>query len=199
VNHLFAEVDDGTDDFLRSTHEGSLSAPAIPTMAEAPIPLPPRNSSLPSFKELRAMNGTMSTMTSPPPAMQHPVDLSEINSSAAAIVELVTSMFATQENLAGMAQALAEYLAWAKKSPNDVEGAVILEILESRAREMHQLASTRHWTALKHMMASVEKSGAFYFMLKKLETELIERAVGALRFFHEIYDIGKPLAEQKFD
>jgi hypothetical protein len=199
VNHLFSDVDDAAEEFLRSTHEASLATTVIPPLSDIPMPLPPRNSSLPSFKELRAMNDSMSGITSPPAAMQHAVELGEIGSPAVPIVDLVTTMFATQENLAGIAQALAEYLAWAKKSPNDADGSAILEILEARAREMHQMASTRHWTAFKHMTASVEKSGPFYFMLKKLETELIERAVGALRFFHESYDIGKPLAEQKFD
>ncbi|RYO91712.1 hypothetical protein DL766_010205 [Monosporascus sp. MC13-8B] len=159
---------------------------------------PPRQSSVPSLNELRTMSGRGSATMTPALVMPSTIDTGDQTFPSAPVVDFISTIFNTQAKLAGLSQAVAEYLAWAKSSPNEAGNAELLEILEGRVMEMHHLASTKHWAAFKHMTASIERSD-FYLTLKRLETDLTVQTIRSSKFFHENYDIKASLAEQEID
>lgn len=61
------------------------------------------------------------------------------------------------------------------------------------------MASTRHWAALKHMITSTEKSDILHNLLKQSETELTDKTMKMMQFFHERYHIDSSLSEQRQD
>ncbi|RYP63228.1 hypothetical protein DL769_007035 [Monosporascus sp. CRB-8-3] len=191
--------EDGTDEFLRTLQESSMATGVVSQVTEEdPFSGPSRQCSVPSLNELRTMSGQKSATMTPALVMPPTIDMGDQTFPSAPVVDFISTIFNTQAKLAGLSQAVAEYLAWAKSLPNEAGNAELLEILEGRVMEMHQLASTKHWAAFKLMTASIERSD-FYSTLKQLETDLTERTIRSSRFFHENYDIKASLAEQKID
>ncbi|KAI1136387.1 hypothetical protein F5Y05DRAFT_415157 [Hypoxylon sp. FL0543] len=199
LGQAYGEPDDSTDFF------GSLQNCRPPTRAATHVPdeLPlvsPVSTTLPSLNELRAMNsqhgsidlGTGCDMT-------FGVETGDTSSITTSLLELMSAFFSIQADITGLSSAVAEYLAWVRKSPSKADNSTVLEILEARVRELNQIASTRHWAAFKHMHASIGTGDPFHVALRKLETDLMDRSIKTMHFFHDRYDITTTLGEQRHD
>ncbi|KAI1412757.1 hypothetical protein F5Y13DRAFT_162624 [Hypoxylon sp. FL1857] len=199
LGQAYGDPEDATDFF------GSLQNCRPPTRAATQVPeeLPlvsPVSTTLPSLNELRAMNSQHSSID-----LGTGCDLTfggeagDTSSITTSLLDLMSSFFSIQADITGLSSAVAEYLAWVRKSPSKADNATVLEILEARVRELNQIASTRHWAAFKHMHASIGTGDSFHVMLRKLETDLMDRSIKTMHFFHDRYDITTTLAEQRHD
>lgn len=197
-NPGYSEPEDA-DEFLQSL-------PSDPQAARIQGPLPEdaslaatRNNSLPSLHELRAMNGRNNADMVSTSEIPRGWENYDSGLSNASLLELLTSLFAVQADITGVSSAIVEYLAWIRKSPGKPENLAVLEVLEERVRELIQLASTRHWAAFKQFNASIDKGDAVHNQLRRIETDLVDKAIKTMYFFHEKYDIGSTLLEQRPD
>ncbi|KAI9164124.1 hypothetical protein HJFPF1_05761 [Paramyrothecium foliicola] len=153
-----------------------------------------RHFQLPSLNEIRALNGN--ARDNPDGPTQIALD-SRFKKVLAEFGDLLSSVFSTEAEIAGLSSAVADYLSWARKSPDHADYPAVLQVLETRVRELNQLASTRYWAAFKHMRASFGRDECIQEHLRSLETGLIDQNVKTMQFFHEDYDISSPLAEQR--
>ena len=103
---------------------------------------------LPSLREIRELNSaSLSPLSSFFDISKPEKDESGENNSRV-LVELQafsSAIFATQAKIAGIASAVAEYLAWVRKvpgMPRKPNCAAVLDILETRVRELHEMAET---------------------------------------------------------
>jgi len=159
----------------------------------------PRINSLPNLTELRAMNSQNGSGTDSASEIPRCLDNGDLNSIVGPLTEFFSSIFAIQADLTGVSSAVAEYLAWVRTSPGRAENIIVLEILEARVRELNQIASTKHWAALKSLIASMDKSSCWCSLLRKTETDLKDKNTKTGQFFHEGYHIDSTLAEQRYD
>ena len=119
------------------------------------------------------------------------------------LMNFCSAAFATQTEIAGISSAVAEYLAWVRKktfrSPvgatPEANLALMLETLELRVRELHEMAETRHWTAWEQVMTALKKDG-LDAQFSAFEGEMQEQTDQAKQFFQENYDVTVPLSEQ---
>ena len=166
-------------------------------------------SNMPSLREVRALNRLPSLDGSPPPLAlpnskadggEQSEDCRRINSE---LTSFCSAVFATQAEIAGISSVVAEYLAWVHKRPPRSAGgaaleanwAVVLETLELRIRELHDMAETRHWAAWEQMMAMLKTDG-LDAQFSAFEGKVQERTEKTKQFFQESYDVTVPLPEQ---
>ncbi|OTA96529.1 hypothetical protein M434DRAFT_27667 [Hypoxylon sp. CO27-5] len=199
LGQAYGDPDDSNDFF------GSLQNCRPPTRAATHVPeeiplVSPVSTTLPSLNELRAMNSQHGSIDLGSGCdLGFVTDTGDTSAITTPLLDLMSSFFAIQADITGLSSAVAEYLAWVRKSPSKAENATVLEILEARVRELNQIASTRHWTAFKHMHASIGTGDQFHVLLRKLETDLMDRSIKTMHFFHDRYDITTTLAEQRHD
>ncbi|KAJ0103984.1 hypothetical protein J7T55_011001 [Diaporthe amygdali] len=108
-----------------------------------------------------------------------------------------TAIFTTQAEVAGVSLAVAEYLAWMRKEPQPPANLTrMLQTLEARAREVHEMARTRHWTAWRAMAAALEPHESLGPSLRGLEEDLLRREAEVDNFFEVGYSAGQALTNQ---
>ncbi|KAK9414812.1 putative Hemerythrin-like domain-containing protein [Seiridium unicorne] len=115
---------------------------------------------------------------------------------AAELASFTKVVFTAQSEIAGISLVLAEYLEWMRKAPKTFDHSSMLQKLESRAREVHDLARTRHYIAWKEMVAALEtyRLGA---RLRELEGGVCRSLAELDRFFHAEYDVKCTLGDQR--
>lgn len=165
--------------------------------------------SLPSLSEIRAHN----SMFSPGLSMQ-----GQLTGSGSSIAtgsggaedarrrtreELRVYANATSKafvELAGISSAVAEYLAWLRQSavlahqlPGGLEFSSVVETLESRMKELHDLAGSKSRTAWRRLTESMDQLGV---NLSTLQSEIDKRSSEQSIWFQTSYDIARPLDQQ---
>jgi hypothetical protein len=111
--------------------------------------------------------------------------------------ELMSTIFDTQADIIGISSAIAEYLLWARRYPAKFNMSTTWDVIDERLRELTQLASTRHWLALKHAMSSVDSADVLHDRLTQLETDLIRKTIRRTDVFRENYDVRLSLSGQR--
>lgn len=155
---------------------------------------------LPSLREIRELNSaSLSPLSSFFDISKPEKDQSGDNNSRT-LVELQafsSAIFATQADIAGIASAVAEYLAWVRKlpgMPRKPNCAAVLDILETRVRELHEMAETRHWAAWRQTLERLDVTGT---ESSTFETEIRNRIAETAEYFHARYDIARAMEEQR--
>ncbi|CAJ2507090.1 Uu.00g082760.m01.CDS01 [Anthostomella pinea] len=161
---------------------------------------------MPSLREVRALNSS-STSTTPPPSS--PTGRSHRGEDANKILAEFTSfgmtVFNTQAEIAGISSGVAEYLEWMRKAPSSAgpggaaskANLAVLEALETRVRELHNMASTRHLEAWRQSVGMLERVEGVGAMLSLFDGEMHRRSAETAEFFQTSYDIRAPLPEQQ--
>lgn len=121
----------------------------------------------------------------------------EININDETFGELMSTIFGTQADIIGISSAITEYLWWARRYPAKFDMSTIWEVIDERLRELTQLASTRHWLALKHAMSSVDSADILHDHLAQLERDLISKTIKRTNVFRENYDVRFSLSGQR--
>ncbi|KAK4240605.1 hypothetical protein C8A03DRAFT_13118 [Achaetomium macrosporum] len=162
--------------------------------------------SIPSLREIRELNSALSS-TRPRSASAlgtHGSDRTgrECEGCSAIMNELAAYCMAVSSahsDIAGISLALAEYLAWMRKAANlkTTDVTSMLETLECRAREVHDMVETRPWAALKHMVAALKPLGRASSRLTELEHDFCRQSTEAGQFFQTEYDIRVALPNQR--
>ena len=155
---------------------------------------------LPSLREIRELN---STPKSPPSSIfdiSRPDHGEPAENNGRILLELqafFSTIVSTQAEMAGISSAVAEYLAWVRKvpgMPGTPNCAAILDILETRVRELHEMAESRHWAAWRQALEKLDVNGTDMGMF---ETEMQNRTAETSDYFHVGYDIRRTLQEQR--
>ncbi|KAI1422033.1 hypothetical protein F5Y12DRAFT_656544 [Xylaria sp. FL1777] len=158
---------------------------------------------MPSLREVRIVNGSSTSTTSPPPSPSgrgHRAD--DANHILAELTAFGMAVFNTQAEIAGISSVVAEYLEWMRKAPPTngqrppKENPAVLETLETRVRELNALASTRHMEAWRQSVNRLERIPGVGAMLNLFDNEMQRRSGETAEFFQANYDICSPLAEQ---
>jgi hypothetical protein len=113
------------------------------------------------------------------------------------LVNFSQVIFNTQADIAGMSLVVAEYLEWMRKTLKPGDNATLLEILENRVREIHELAETRHWVAWKNIATPLKRLDRLGPEVASFEKKVCRRSTEFEKFFHSKYDIRRPLSEQR--
>ncbi|PVH72164.1 hypothetical protein DL98DRAFT_502707 [Cadophora sp. DSE1049] len=156
------------------------------------------NTLVPSLREVRELNSA-SEYPLLPTSDERTSSWSERGESniiAAELTAFTRTIFSAQSDIAGISLVLAEYLEYIRKAPKTYDHSGMLEKLESRAREVHDLARTRHYVAWKNMVATLE-SLPLGSRLRELEGEVCRHLAQEERFFHGNYDMKASLYEQR--
>lgn len=157
----------------------------LPTADE--VTEPPTGLSLPSLREVRAWN-------------EQSMGGHEDNPDACTVLRELTILFTTistnQAHITGISKTIADYMAWARQAPN-VNQSSTLEILETRVREVANLAATWHWLAFHDLQKSLGKSETFRQKLGLLEKELMSGTSEIAYFFSTQYNIQSELSHQR--
>jgi hypothetical protein len=118
------------------------------------------------------------------------------------------AVFEGQLELAGMASALAEYIAWMSKVPSSANPpntklvfSQVLDTIQERLTEMSDLARTKHHEPFRQMMASLEKlpppqGDAIATGLANVEEDAQKREAEVFKFFQTRYNACALLSEQ---
>lgn len=154
---------------------------------------------VPSLQEVRALNSTSSSSslslfpTNKSDQLEHAEKLGRILSEFQAFS---SSIFRTQVEIAAISSAVAEYLAWVRKAPGmprSPNSAAVLETLEVRIRELHDMAENRHWAAWGQM---IEKLDGMETQLCVFTSEMQRLTAERMQHLHTSYDVGKAMQEQ---
>ncbi|KAI3336498.1 hypothetical protein HD806DRAFT_7992 [Xylariaceae sp. AK1471] len=158
---------------------------------------------MPSLQEVRIVNGSSTSATSPPPSpsgRSHTPD--GTNHILAELTTFGMAVFNTQAEIAGISSVVAEYLEWMRKAPpTNGQGSpkanpAVLEALETRVRELNVMAGTRHMEAWRQSINRLERIPGVGAMLNVFDGEMQRRSSEMANFFHTSYDICQPLPEQ---
>ncbi|KAK6071765.1 hypothetical protein SCUP234_04652 [Seiridium cupressi] len=148
---------------------------------------------IPNLRQIRELNSI-----APYPSKNTSTDKEneEDKIIAAELASFTKVVFTAQSEIAGISLVLAEYLEWMRKAPKTFDHSSMLQKLESRAREVHDLARTRHYIAWKEMVAALEtyRLGA---RLRELEGGVCRSLAELDRFFHAEYDVKCTLGDQR--
>lgn len=106
--------------------------------------------------------------------------------------------------MAGIAGVVGEYLTWVRKSITaggaDPNAAARLETLETRIREVQEMAETRPWDAWGTLVDTLKKGPIvdehLHAMMSSFEMEAQERMEKTRSFFQKSYDVSLSLSEQ---
>lgn len=154
---------------------------------------------VPSLREVRALNSTSSSSslslysTNKSDQVEHAEKLGRI---VAEFQAFSSAIFRTQVEIAAISSAVAEYLAWVRKvpgMPRTPNSAAVLETLEVRIRELHDMAENRHWAAWRQM---IEKLDGMETQLSVFGSEMQRLTAERLQHLHTSYDVGKAMQEQ---
>lgn len=127
---------------------------------------------------------------------------------AAVLADFSSSVFQSQAEIAGMSQAVADYISWMRKVPTGMAPpntslvyVSALEAVESRLREMREIAQTRPRAAFRDMVAALQAvvgpAGApVCESLARLEKEFDRQSADVADFFRTRYNACAALSEQ---
>jgi hypothetical protein len=128
---------------------------------------------------------------------------------ATALADFSSSVLYSHAEVAGMAQAVADYIAWMRKVPAGGETppntsliyTSMLEAIESRLREIREIAQTRPRAAVKDLVTGLEAiegpvSVAMRDGLASHENEFDRRSADVVNFFKTRYNACIALSEQ---
>lgn len=155
---------------------------------------------LPSLREIRELNSTSSPSLSSvlDNSKSEKAEHAENNSRVFAELQGFSSaIFFIQAEIAGISSAVAEYLAWVRKipgMPRTPNCPAILDTLETRVRELHEMAENRHWAAWRQ---TLEKLDSMNPQLGMSVAEMQKRTAEMTQYFQGSYDIGRPMEEQR--
>lgn len=159
---------------------------------------------VPSLEEIRAHAAQVSS----PPAATLPPDpipdkSEDLPRIMAELGSLWSTLSTTQAEIAGISSIMAEYLAYMRKPLMAAAGyagnghnQALLGTLEKRAREIREMAATKHmeaWSQLYERLGAVESIGE---QLQQLMASSESRAHETAHFFRSSYDIRVALDEQ---
>ena len=118
------------------------------------------------------------------------------------------AVFEGQLELAGMASALAEYIAWMSKVPSSANPpntklvfSQVLDTIQERLTEMSDLARTKHHEPFRQMVATLEKlpppqGDVITKGLANVEEDARKREAEVFKFFQTRYNACALLSEQ---
>ncbi|KAH6844705.1 hypothetical protein B0I37DRAFT_378112 [Chaetomium sp. MPI-CAGE-AT-0009] len=149
--------------------------------------------SIPSLREIRELSSALYTTD------RVGRECDTCNTAAAELEAYCMTAFSAHSDIAGISLALAEYLAWMRKGANLKTDniASMLETLEFRAREVHEIAEARPWAAWRNMVMALKPLGRAATRLAELEEDLGRQSAEAGHFFQTEYDIRMALADQR--
>ncbi|EAQ92007.1 predicted protein [Chaetomium globosum CBS 148.51] len=149
--------------------------------------------SIPSLREIRELSSALYTTD----RVARVCDT--CNAATAELEAYCMTAFSAHSDIAGISLALAEYLAWMRKGANLKTDniASMLETLEFRAREVHEIAEARPWAAWRNMVLALKPLGRAATRLAELEEDLGRQSAEAGHFFQTEYDIRMTLADQR--
>lgn len=155
---------------------------------------------LPSLQEIREQNSTSSPSFSSVfdnPKSEKGEDAENSSRILAELQAFSLAIFVTQAEIAGISSAVAEYLAWVRKTsemPRTPNYARVLDVLETRVRELHEMAKSRHWAAWRQILEKLDGMGS---QLSMFGAEMQTRTAETAQYFHASYDINKAMQEQR--
>ncbi|KAK3291020.1 uncharacterized protein B0H64DRAFT_420754 [Chaetomium fimeti] len=149
--------------------------------------------SIPSLREIRELSSTFYATD----RVGRVCD--SCNAATAELEAYCMTAFSAHSDIAGISLALAEYLSWMRKGANLKTDniASMLETLEFRAREVHEIAEARPWAAWRNMVVALKPLGRAAARLAELEEDLGRQSAQAGHFFQTEYDIRLTLADQR--
>ncbi|EHY54985.1 hypothetical protein HRR83_005757 [Exophiala dermatitidis] len=123
------------------------------------------------------------------------------------LAEFSSSVFHSQAEIAGMSSAVADYIAWMRKVPTGIAPpnttlvhANMLEAIESRLREMKDIAQTKPLVAFRNMLSSLQAIGpmgpSVCESLGHLERDFERQSAEVAHFFQTRYNACAALSEQ---
>ncbi|KAF4236333.1 hypothetical protein CNMCM8980_003095 [Aspergillus fumigatiaffinis] len=173
--------------------EQAVPEPVRVSTDSAPLEARPPSPCLPTLRVIRALNGQQLQQQHQPGP---PQPLDDGCAILRELIRYVSATFTNQVYIAGMTTAVAEYLAWARRTP-DINYSQILEILEARLRETANLANTKQWADFQNLQASLGNLDAYKWKLGLLEHELQAAEADISTFFTTHYDIRSALDLQR--
>ncbi|OTB04017.1 hypothetical protein M426DRAFT_321109 [Hypoxylon sp. CI-4A] len=193
------DSDATNDDFFRSLENINPDLTQCQPRAPESSPISPLSPLLaPSMDGFQDFNETNILGSSIISDMPYSTDNRDSRQVLSVFSDLLSSMFTTQADIAGLSSVISEYLVWARKTCGSTETSRILGTLEVRMREINHMASTRHWVAFKEMHESASTTLPVQSHLKRMEMDLMEKTMKAMEPFHGNYDICSPLTEQRY-
>ncbi|KAJ5552711.1 hypothetical protein N7494_002089 [Penicillium frequentans] len=126
---------------------------------------------------------------------------------AAHLAEFSSAVFNTQAEIAGIASAVAEYIAWMRKVPAALTPpnttliySNLLETIEERLREMGEMAQTKPRAAFREMMRGIQMLGPvgapIYSSLDGIEEKFEKQSADVADFFSMRYNACALMSEQ---
>ncbi|KAI0384271.1 hypothetical protein F5Y04DRAFT_278276 [Hypomontagnella monticulosa] len=162
-------------------------------------------SHIPTLHEVRAMNTASSyTVTSKSsPQAREPDPEQDCNALCASLARFLMLASKAQGEIAGISSAVAEYLSWMQREPTmSSSGAPkanymkLLEALEARVREIHDLSGRHFYAACQQLMTSATEVEGLRDKMKPIEEEMHKHAAEVTMLFKQDYDICASLSEQ---
>ncbi|GAB1214364.1 hypothetical protein ATERTT37_003526 [Aspergillus terreus] len=173
--------------------EQTVSEPGRVTADSGQLEGHPLSPCLPTLRAIRALNGQQLQQQTQRGGSQSPDDGGIILRE---LIRFVSATFTNQVYVGGMTTAVAEYLAWARRTP-DINYSQVLEILEARLRETATLANTKYWLEFQNLQTSLGNLDAYKWKLGVLEHELQAAEADISTFFGTNYDIHSALELQR--
>ncbi|KAG7287445.1 hypothetical protein NEMBOFW57_006956 [Staphylotrichum longicolle] len=126
---------------------------------------------------------------------------------ASLLAEFSSSVFQSQAEIAGISSAVADYIAWMRRVPKgnappntSLVYVNVLEAVESRLREMREIAQTRPRAAFRDMVAALQTLGpagaSVCDSLGQLEEVFERQSAEVASFFQTRYNACAALTEQ---
>ncbi|KAJ5903537.1 hypothetical protein N7504_005920 [Penicillium tannophilum] len=126
---------------------------------------------------------------------------------AAHLAEFSSAVFKTQAEIAGIASAVAEYIAWMRKVPagstppnTTLIYSNSLETIEGRLREMGEMAQTKPRAAFREMVRGIQMLGPagapVYSSLDGIEEKFEKQSADVAKFFSTRYNACALMSEQ---
>lgn len=161
-----------------------------------------RGAKMPSLREIRALNSVPTLSSTSSFQTQQQEMRSSSQQLLAHVQNFSTAIFITQTQIAGVSSAVAEYLAWLRQNSTlpkvPTDSLAVLETLETRVREVHEMAEEKHWVAWKQLVEQLHgiDGGSCSEALGEMEAVMRQRTAEAAQDFHDNYDVGKTVQEQ---
>lgn len=141
---------------------------------------------MPSLREVRIVNGSSTSTTSPPPSPSgRGYRADDANHILAELTAFGMVVFNTQAEIAGISSVVAEYLEWMRRAAPMTNGhpgsspkpsPAVLEALETRIRELNAMAGTRHLDAWRQSVNRLERIPGLGAMLNLFDNEMQRRS-----------------------
>lgn len=178
---------------------------ASPPPHNPPTKRPRIQRHMPSLQELRALKDHPEPVS--PLSLQSKTDSiinTDCNTVISGLMPFVSGTFETHTELAGISSAIAEYLAWMRRSlttpPQESlkeKWEPVLQVLEERTREMHHLSKTSHWALWRQLQDVIEGVDGVGPEVTRLSSEIAQHIAKRDSFFQNNYDICTDLTEQE--